>query len=65
VPLIVDDQTTLDLQYLHLFGNQRTVIRLGCKNCLDEDPPVTFNNQGVGLYDYRGAMVYARVRHHF
>ena len=57
--------TTLDLQYSYLFGNDSTELRLGCRNCTDEAPPVTFNFLGEGLYDYRGAIVYLRLQHHF
>jgi outer membrane receptor protein involved in Fe transport len=64
-PWIVDSLVTLDLQYAYYFGNQKTVLRLGCRNCSDESPPVTFNSQGDGLYDYRGALVYARIEHRF
>jgi len=64
-PWIVDSLTTLDLQYSYLFGNQSTELRLGCRNCTDEAPPVTFNFLGEGLYDYRGAMIYLRLQHQF
>lgn len=64
-PLIVDEFITLDLQYSYLFGNQATELRLGCRNCLDEQPPTTFIYLGEGLYDYRGAMLYVRLQHLF
>jgi iron complex outermembrane receptor protein len=64
-PWVVDSLTTLDLQYSYLFSNQRTQLRLGCRNCTDEAPPVTFNFLGEGLYDYRGALLYLRLQHQF
>lgn len=64
-PHIVDAYTTLDLQYTYQFGADATRIRLGCRNCLDNDPPDTFLFLGEGLYDYRGAMVYTRLEHRF
>ncbi|MEJ2384218.1 MAG: TonB-dependent receptor [Xanthomonadales bacterium] len=64
-PHIVDAYTTLDLQYTYQFGADATRIRLGCRNCFDNDPPDTFLYLGEGLYDYRGAMVYTRLEHHF
>lgn len=64
-PWIVDDWTTLDLQYAFRFNSDRTLLRLGCRNCTDEAPPVTFNYLGDGLYDYRGALWYGRVEYHF
>lgn len=64
-PWIVDDHLTLDLQYSYLFSQANTELRVGCRNCTDEAPPVTFNAQGDGLYDYRGALFYARLSYRF
>ena len=64
-PHHVDSHATLDLQYSLLINTQRTRLRLGCRNCFDRKPPVTFNFFGEGLFDYRGAMVYSRLEHRF
>lgn len=64
-PWIVDDHLTFDLQYSYRINDSGTELRIGCRNCTDEAPPVTFNFQGDGLYDYRGALVYARFRYRF
>jgi len=64
-PWIVDDLLTFDLQYSYRFNEKGTELRIGCRNCTDEPPPVTFNYLGEGLYDYRGAIVYARLQYQF
>jgi len=57
------NQYALDLQYACLFNEAGTEARAGCQNCTDEAPPLTFNNKGEGLYDYRGALVYVRMQY--
>lgn len=64
-PWIVDSYASFDLQYRFHFAEPGITLRLGCRNCSDEAPSMTFNIQGDGLYDYRGAMVYARLEYGF
>ena len=64
-PHRVDSHATLDLQYSLFFNEQDTRLRVGCRNCFDTKPPVTFSFIGEGIYDYRGALLYARLEHRF
>jgi outer membrane receptor protein involved in Fe transport len=61
-PFVIDDYAQLDLQYSYVFERLRGgMIRVGCRNCTDEDPPVY--NQTVdseAFHEGRGAMVYIR-----
>jgi iron complex outermembrane receptor protein len=61
-PFIIDDYAQLDLQYSYIFESLKGgMLRLGCRNCTDADPPVY--NQSVNtetFHEGRGAMVYVR-----
>jgi outer membrane receptor protein involved in Fe transport len=61
-PFVIDDYIQLDLQYSYTFDRLRGgQLRLGCRNCTSEDPPVY--NQDVfteAFHEGRGAMVYVR-----
>jgi iron complex outermembrane recepter protein len=61
-PYNVSSQTTLDFQYSRKFpqwGGAR--LRLGCRNCTDEDPPrYNYTYSWEGIHAGRGAVVYAR-----
>jgi outer membrane receptor protein involved in Fe transport len=61
-PFIIDSYTQLNLQYSYTFeGLRGATLRLGCQNCLDNDPPVY--NHGFGpepFHEARGVLMYAR-----
>jgi iron complex outermembrane receptor protein len=61
-PFIVDDYWQLDLQYSYEFERLRSaILRLGCRNCLDADPPVyNYPSTGEYLHEGRGALLYLR-----
>ena len=60
IPFIVDSHTTLDLQYaLHFERLRKAVVRVGCQNCTDEDPPFTHDPKGENIHDRRGLLWYA------
>ena len=60
IPFIVDSFTTLDLQYaLHLDIWEEAVLRVGCRNCSDEDPPFTHDTWVENIHDWRGLIWYA------
>ncbi len=60
IPFIVDSHTTLDLQYaLHFERLRNAVVRVGCQNCTDEDPPFTHDTHGENIHDRRGLIWYA------
>ncbi len=61
-PFRVGSWWALDLQYAYRFESlDGATLRIGCRNCTDEDPPV-YNDtiNGVNIHDGRGAMIYAR-----
>jgi outer membrane receptor protein involved in Fe transport len=61
-PFIIDDYWQLDLQYSYLFERLKAAtLRLGCRNCLDADPPVyNYDVPGEFLHEGRGALLYVR-----
>ena len=60
IPFIVDSFTTLDLQYaLHLDIWEEAVLRVGCRNCTEEDPPFTHDTWVENIHDWRGLIWYA------
>ena len=60
IPFIVDSHTTLDLQYaLHMGFSEESILRIGCQNCTDEDPPFTHDTGGENIHDRRGLIWYA------
>ncbi|HSD69978.1 MAG TPA: TonB-dependent receptor, partial [Woeseiaceae bacterium] len=61
-PFEIDDYWQLDLQYSYLFtGLNEATLRLGCRNCLDADPPVyNYPVPGEYFHEARGAMLYLR-----
>lgn len=61
-PFIIDDYWQLDLQYSYLFESlKEATLRLGCRNCLDADPPVyNYPVPGEFLHEGRGALLYVR-----
>jgi len=63
VPYRIDDHLTLDLQYSHAIGpDGGTLLRAGCRNCFDVDPPpYNYTTTGEYLHDPRGAIVYLRL----
>ena len=61
-PFIVDDYWQLDLQYSYVFDSLKgAMLRLGCRNCLDADPPV-YNYDVVNepFHEGRGVLLYIR-----
>jgi outer membrane receptor protein involved in Fe transport len=62
MPFIVDDYWQLDIQYSHEFqGLRSATLRLGCRNCLDANPPVyNYPIPGEYLHEGRGALLYLR-----
>ena len=59
-PFIVDDFLTLDLQYAYRIARlNEATLRLGCRNCSDEDPPFIHNPYGESIHDGRGLIWYA------
>ena len=61
----VDNQTRYDLSYAwdHPWGGQ---LQVGCRNCTDEDPPLTTNlDFDRGLFNNRGRMYFAQLRQSF
>ena len=60
IPFIVDSFATLDLQYaMHFDVWEEAVLRVGCQNCTDEDPPFTHDTGGENIHDRRGLIWYA------
>jgi TonB dependent receptor len=61
-PFIIDDYWQLDLQYSYVFDNLKgATLRLGCRNCLDANPPVyNYPVPGEFLHEGRGALLYVR-----
>jgi len=61
-PFVVDDYWQLDLQYTYAFqGLKAATVRLGCRNCVDADPPVyNYPLPGEYLHEARGALLYLR-----
>lgn len=61
-PFVIEDYWQLDLQYSYLFtGLNEASLRLGCRNCLDADPPVyNYPVPGEYFHEARGAMLYMR-----
>lgn len=60
-PWSIASFTTVDLQYGIEFPTWKSArLKLGCHNCLDEKPPVTFHTVTNYLHDARGAQVYVR-----
>ncbi len=60
IPFIVDSHTTLDLQYaLHIALWEEAILRIGCQNCTDKDPPFTHDTGGENIHDRRGLIWYA------
>jgi outer membrane receptor protein involved in Fe transport len=55
----VGSWTTLDLSWELALG-ERSRLRLGCRNCLDEDPPVLNTYLRSSPYDYRGTLLNLR-----
>jgi outer membrane receptor protein involved in Fe transport len=58
----VDDYIQLDLQYNYVFSSLRDgMLRVGCRNCTDEDPPVyNYDVSSEAFHEGRGAMWYVR-----
>jgi iron complex outermembrane receptor protein len=67
----IDSQTTVDLQYryewLSSFGGGTTSFGLGVINAFDEAPPLVRTQTGYDprVFDPRGRMVYANLKHRF
>ncbi|HLF32576.1 MAG TPA: TonB-dependent receptor, partial [Xanthomonadales bacterium] len=61
-PFEVDAYTQFDLQYSYTFDGLRgAVLRLGCQNCTDVDPPVyNYNVVAEAFHEGRGALLYLR-----
>lgn len=60
-PMIVSSFTTLDLQYSYRFERLRSAkLRIGCINCLGEEPPLTYNPYPREYHDPRGRFYYIR-----
>lgn len=60
-PMIVSSFTTLDLQYSYRFEALRSArLRIGCINCLGEEPPLTYNPNPREYHDPRGQFWYIR-----
>jgi hypothetical protein len=58
--MIISSHTTLDLQYRHRFERLRgAMLRLGCNNVADTDPPLNFGGLEP-LHDGRGRFWYLR-----
>ena len=58
----IDSWTALNLTYERSFS-EKTTLRIGCRNCLDEQPS-RFNDwrsRNSGLHDKRGAVAFVRV----
>lgn len=71
-PQTIDSQTTLDLQYRYEWvssfgGGGTTSFGLGVINAFDEDPPLVRTQTGYDprVFDPRGRMVYANLKHRF
>jgi len=61
-PFIIDSYTQFDLQYSYVFeGLRNAEIRLGCRNCTDQDPP-PHNASALAepFHEGRGLMYYIR-----
>jgi hypothetical protein len=61
-PFVVGDYWQLDLQYSLAFESlNAATLRVGCRNCLDADPPVyNYPLPGEYLHEARGALLYLR-----
>jgi len=60
-PWTIPSHTTFDLQYHYTFASLRNaVLRIGCLNCADEDPPLTFYSFPEPFHDGRGRFWYLR-----
>ncbi|MBT8064234.1 MAG: TonB-dependent receptor, partial [Gammaproteobacteria bacterium] len=59
-PMIIGSHTTLDLQYRYTFeGLRQAVLRIGCNNVTDEDPPINYGGLEP-FHDGRGRFFYVR-----
>ena len=60
-PAHFDLRGTGILQYSHIFERWRSaVVRMGCHNCADRDPPLTFYETPEPFHDGRGRFWYLR-----
>ncbi|MDX1555230.1 MAG: TonB-dependent receptor [Xanthomonadales bacterium] len=65
-PWIIGDRVTFDFQYRYTFeGLRGAEMQLGCQNCFDQDPPVTFTANPEYFHDPRGLLFYLRWRQPF
>jgi outer membrane receptor protein involved in Fe transport len=60
-PWEIGSHTTFDLQYSYTFDSLKSaVLRIGCHNCADSDPPLTFYVPPEPFHDGRGRFWYFR-----
>ena len=61
-PFIVDEYWQVDLQYSYTFKRLKSsMLRVGCVNCLDEDPPVyNYDVVNEAFHEGSGALLHAR-----
>jgi outer membrane receptor protein involved in Fe transport len=60
-PMIIPSHTTLDLQYSYTFERLRNaIVRFGCNNVTDKDPPLIYWPTNEPLHDGRGRFFYLR-----
>lgn len=69
IPHFVSSWTTLNINYQYDFTADFPVkIQLGCRNCLDEFPPLSVSQEGgffSAVHDFRGKMYYVQLNYQF
>jgi outer membrane receptor protein involved in Fe transport len=60
-PMTIPSHTTVDLQYSYTFARlKNAILRIGCNNVTDKDPPLTYWPGNEPFHDARGRFYYLR-----